>query len=413
MFALWIAVTRLGFVPARVVEGEAGDARRGVLRDDLQRLDDAGHDLVLEAAVEVLGVLADDDEVHVLETALDRRQVLDGPQVRVEVERLAQAHVDRGEALADRGPDGSLQGHAVLADGVQNARRQGVALEPLGLPADDDLFERERRPHRVEDREHRVGHLRPDAVPPDERDRARAHVFFSGGRIIFTFLTDVGVASSITKSALRPFHRSPLRGIRPKRSIRCPAIVSASSRGRLRPNCSSRSSRRKLPSRRYSRSPAATKPGRLLFVELVLDRPEHLLDRVLDRHDAGRSAELVHDDRHVGAPPAHLPEEILGPLELGHEERLVDVLIEPEALLLFVGQREEVLDVEDPDDVVERPAIDREARELVLLQDEAQVLVPRRLRQGDHLRARRHDVPGGLVAELQDLVEEPASPRRG
>ena len=34
-----------------------------------------------------------------------------------------------------------------------------------------------------------------------------------------TLLDGVGVASSMTKSAKRPFHRSPLRGIRPKRSM--------------------------------------------------------------------------------------------------------------------------------------------------------------------------------------------------
>ena len=73
MFALWTAVTRRRPLRARVLEGEARDARGGGLGDDLERLDDAGHDDVLEAAVEVLGVLAHDDEVHALEAALDRR----------------------------------------------------------------------------------------------------------------------------------------------------------------------------------------------------------------------------------------------------------------------------------------------------------------------------------------------------
>ena len=42
--------------------------------------------------------------------------------------------------------------------------------------------------------------------------------------------------------------------------------------------------------------------------------------------EARRAAVLVHDDGHVGAPAAHLAEEVLGPLELGDEERRVDVL---------------------------------------------------------------------------------------
>ena len=50
MFALWTAVTRLRPCCARVLEGEPRDAGRGALGDDLERLDDAGHDHVLEAA---------------------------------------------------------------------------------------------------------------------------------------------------------------------------------------------------------------------------------------------------------------------------------------------------------------------------------------------------------------------------
>ena len=97
MFALWIAVTRLRPKRARVLEGEPRDARRGLLGDDLEALDDARHDLVLEPGVEVLGVLADDDEVDALEPALDAGQVLHRPQVGVEIERLAQPDVDARE----------------------------------------------------------------------------------------------------------------------------------------------------------------------------------------------------------------------------------------------------------------------------------------------------------------------------
>ena len=50
MFALCTAVTRLRPILRGVLEGEEGDARRGALGDDLQALDDAGHDDVLEPA---------------------------------------------------------------------------------------------------------------------------------------------------------------------------------------------------------------------------------------------------------------------------------------------------------------------------------------------------------------------------
>ena len=84
----------------RVLEREPRDARRGVLGDDLQALDDAGHDLVLEAGVQVLGVLADDDEIDALEARRHARQVPHRPQVGVEIQRLAQADVHAREPLA-------------------------------------------------------------------------------------------------------------------------------------------------------------------------------------------------------------------------------------------------------------------------------------------------------------------------
>ena len=55
----------------RVLERELRDPRRRLLGDDLQALDDAGDDLVLEPGVQVFGVLADDDDIDVGESALD------------------------------------------------------------------------------------------------------------------------------------------------------------------------------------------------------------------------------------------------------------------------------------------------------------------------------------------------------
>ena len=53
-----------------------------------------GDDLVLDAAVEALGVLADDDQVDVLVARLDARQGPHRPHGGVEVELLAQLDVD-------------------------------------------------------------------------------------------------------------------------------------------------------------------------------------------------------------------------------------------------------------------------------------------------------------------------------
>ena len=72
MLALWIAVTASAPARARVLERESRDPRRRLLGDDLQALDDARHDLVLEARVEILGVLADDDQIDVRESGSAR-----------------------------------------------------------------------------------------------------------------------------------------------------------------------------------------------------------------------------------------------------------------------------------------------------------------------------------------------------
>ena len=55
----------LASVFAGIFEGEARDARGSFFRDDLQRLNHAGHDFVLDAAVFALSILAHNDEVHV------------------------------------------------------------------------------------------------------------------------------------------------------------------------------------------------------------------------------------------------------------------------------------------------------------------------------------------------------------
>ena len=117
----------LAAVTARVLEREARDARRRLLGDDLQALDDPGNHLVLEAGVQVFGVLAHDHEIDVLEARRDARQVPHRAQVRVQIERLAQADVHAREALADRRRHRPLEGDLVPADGVDELDRQGLS----------------------------------------------------------------------------------------------------------------------------------------------------------------------------------------------------------------------------------------------------------------------------------------------
>ena len=185
MFALCTAVILLAAVLARVVEGELEDAARAGDRDRLDR--DAGvvvaqraalrldppdqllgvlrAFLVLDAGVEVLGVLAHDDQIDVVEARADAGIALDRPHLRVHVELLAERHVDGAEAAADGRRDRPLQRDAGLADRVEHLRRQRVAAVPLhhvgaGLlhvPVELDAG-------RLEHTARRLGELRPGAV---------------------------------------------------------------------------------------------------------------------------------------------------------------------------------------------------------------------------------------------------------
>ena len=64
MLALWTQWTACGRPRAGQVEGEAEEAPAGGLGHHLDALHHAGHDLVLDGGVQVLGDLADDEHVH-------------------------------------------------------------------------------------------------------------------------------------------------------------------------------------------------------------------------------------------------------------------------------------------------------------------------------------------------------------
>ena len=91
--------------------------------------------LELDAGVEVLGVLAHDHDVGVREARAHALVGLAGPDAGVQVELLAQGHVDRAVAGADRGGRRALDGEAALADGIERAIREWVALLLVDIDA--------------------------------------------------------------------------------------------------------------------------------------------------------------------------------------------------------------------------------------------------------------------------------------
>ena len=98
-------------------------------------------------------------------------------------------------------------------------------------------------------------------------------------------------------------------------------------------------------------------------VELVLDVADDLLEQVLERDDPHRRAVLVDDDRHVLVRAAELGEQRGEVLRLGHDVGRAQQLRELDlGDAAVVERRDEVADVEDPDDLVERLAVHRVAR---------------------------------------------------
>ncbi len=102
---------------AGVLKGPARDARGGLFGDDLDALDHAGNDLVLDAGVQSLGVFADDDEIDAGIAGGNAGKIADGAEVAEEFELLAQLHVDAAESAADGRGDRAFQRHAGALDG--------------------------------------------------------------------------------------------------------------------------------------------------------------------------------------------------------------------------------------------------------------------------------------------------------
>ena len=152
----------------RVVEREAGDPLRGGPRDDLDALRGIEADHVLDAGVQVLGVLADDDEIDILEAALHPFHRAGRAQVGVQVQRLAERHVDASKATADRCGDGALERDLVALDRLEDVLRERRSVLGDRRFAGHDGLPFEADPGRIEDAARRLRQLRTDAVAGDE-----------------------------------------------------------------------------------------------------------------------------------------------------------------------------------------------------------------------------------------------------
>lgn len=152
-------------------KGELGNALGLGAGDDLERLDDAGHALVLQAGVLTLGVLTDDAQVDVLVARLVAGDVLDQRDAGVDVELLAHGDV---EALVAGAADGRVE-DTLEAQLVALERRNALAEGLLGSQGalldtgDLDLLPLDGHVVGLEDGLDRLGNLSTDTITGDQR----------------------------------------------------------------------------------------------------------------------------------------------------------------------------------------------------------------------------------------------------
>lgn len=106
-------VTTLG---PGILKGVPGASFTGLLGDELDALDDATDDLVLNATVLTLSVLTNEDGVDILVGGLVADDALAGSNIGKEVEGTTEGEVEGDVALANGGGQGTLEGNLVPVD---------------------------------------------------------------------------------------------------------------------------------------------------------------------------------------------------------------------------------------------------------------------------------------------------------
>ena len=97
----------------------------------------------LNAFVKVFGIFTENDHVHqlrVLDRGADAWKIFNGPHAGVEIENLAQGHVEAADASAHRGGHGAFDGQFRAAQGGEGGFGQIFAGFGIGLFTGHELF---------------------------------------------------------------------------------------------------------------------------------------------------------------------------------------------------------------------------------------------------------------------------------
>ena len=148
----------------RIGKGVADDALAGAARDDLRRMHGVFIDLFFYADIEIFGVLAEGDDVDILEWGDDGRVAAGRAHIGIQVILFPEHDVDGAESRSHRCGDRRFEQHAGALEGGECLFAD--QLPALFIQGQADLvdFIGKRRFCSLQDLEHRIGDLRSDAV---------------------------------------------------------------------------------------------------------------------------------------------------------------------------------------------------------------------------------------------------------
>ena len=140
-------------------------------------------------------------------------------------------------------------------------------------------------------------------------------------------------------------------------------------------------------------------------VILIPDFPDDLFDDVFDRHQSGRAAVFIDDDRHLHPPGLHLSQQIVHPFGLRDKVGRPHNLAYRSRVLALTPGGEQIFNIHKSDDVVDRPGVDRRTRITGLQQAVCRFDETGRLFEGEHVNAGDHDLSRQRVTKLEDRVD--------